>query len=184
MIASVTWYLTRGSGAVALVLLTVALVLGIPIVRAANPGYAPRMVVQLLHRNAALLAIVFVAVHVLTTIADSFVDIGLIDAVVPFAASYRPLWLGLGAIAFDLLIAVTITSLLRTRLSYRTWRGVHLSAYACWPIALIHGLGAGSDTGFTWIRAIDVACAAAVVVAVGWRLWAPSPTATSTAVRR
>ena len=183
MIASVTWYLTRGSGAVALVLLTVALVLGIPIVRLANPTYAPRMVVQLLHRNASLLAIVFVAVHVVTTVADAFVTIRLVDAVVPFAAGYRPFWLGLGAISFDLLIAVTVTSLLRTRLSYRTWRGVHLSAYACWPIALIHGLGSGSDTGFAWMRVIDVACAAAVLVAVGWRLWAPPPTP-STAVRR
>jgi sulfoxide reductase heme-binding subunit YedZ len=184
MIAAVTWYLTRGSGAVALVLLTVALVLGIPIVRAANPSYAPRVVVQLLHRNASLLAIVFVAVHVVTTVADSFVSVRLIDAVVPFAASYRPLWLGLGAIAFDLLIVVTVTSLLRSWLSYRMWRGVHLSAYACWPIALIHGLGTGSDTGFTWMRAIDVACVAAVLVAVGWRLWAPPPTPASTAVRR
>jgi methionine sulfoxide reductase heme-binding subunit len=183
MIASVTWYLTRGSGAVALVLLTVALVLGIPIVRLANPTYAPRMVVQLLHRNASLLAIAFVAVHVMTTVADSFVTIRLVDAVVPFAAGYRPFWLGLGAISFDLLIAVTVTSLLRTRLSYRTWRGVHLSAYACWPIALIHGLGSGSDTGFAWMRMIDVACAAAVLVAVGWRLWAPPP-APTTAVRR
>ena len=183
MIAAVTWYLTRGSGAVALILLTVALVLGIPIVRSANPSYAPRMVVQLLHRNASLLAVVFVAVHVVTTVADSFVNVGFVDAVVPFAAGYRPLWLGLGAISFDLLIAVTVTSLLRSHMSYRTWRGVHLSAYACWPIALIHGLGTGSDTGFTWMRAIDVACAAAVLVAVGWRLW-PPPAPASTAVRR
>jgi sulfoxide reductase heme-binding subunit YedZ len=184
MIAAVTWYLTRGSGAVALVLLTVALVLGIPIVRAANPSYAPRLVVQLLHRNASMLAVVFVAVHVVTTVADSFVSVRLIDAVLPFAAGYRPFWLGLGAIAFDLLVVVTVTSLLRSRLSYRMWRGVHLSAYACWPIALIHGLGAGSDTGFTWMRAIAVACTAAVLVAVGWRLWAPPPTPASTAVRR
>jgi methionine sulfoxide reductase heme-binding subunit len=125
-------------------------------------------------------------VHIVTTVADSFVNIRLLDAVVPFAASYRPFWLGLGAIAFDLLIAIVVTSLLRTRLRYSTWRSVHLSAYGCWPIALIHGLGTGSDTGFTWMRVVDVACAAAVLVAVGWRLWAPSPThlPTSTAVRR
>jgi methionine sulfoxide reductase heme-binding subunit len=184
VIAAVTWYLTRGSGAVALILLTVALVLGIPVVRSANSTYAPRLVVQLLHRNASLLAIVFVALHVVTTVADSFVSIRLVDAVVPFAASYQPLWLGLGAIASDLLLAVTVTSLVRTRLSYRTWRGVHLSAYACWPLALLHGLGTGSDTGFTWMRVIDVACAAAVLVAVGWRLWAPPPATTPTAAPR
>jgi methionine sulfoxide reductase heme-binding subunit len=181
MIAAVTWYLTRGSGAVALVLLSGALVLGVPTVRSV---YAPRMVVQLLHRNVSLLAIVFVVVHVVTTVADSFVDIRLVDAVVPFAAGYRPFWLGLGAISFDLLVAIVVTSLLRTRLRYRAWRGVHMSAYACWPIALIHGLGTGSDTGFAWMRIVDVACAAAVLVAVGWRLWAPAATPTSAAVRR
>jgi methionine sulfoxide reductase heme-binding subunit len=186
VIAAVTWYLTRGSGAVALVLLSAALILGIPTMRSANPTYAPRLVVQLLHRNASLLAVLFVGVHIVTTVADSFVNIRLIDAVVPFAASYRPLWLGLGAVAFDLMLAVIATSLLRAHLSYRTWRSVHLSAYACWPIAVIHGLGAGSDTGFTWMRVLDVVCAAAVLGAVGWRLWAPAPTqaTTSAAVQR
>jgi sulfoxide reductase heme-binding subunit YedZ len=184
MIAAATWYATRGSGAVALVLLTVALVLGIPTVRSANRAYAPRMIVQLLHRNASLLAVVFVVVHIVTTVADSFVHIRLIDAVVPFASSYRPFWLGLGAISFDLLIAIVVTSLLRTRLRYGSWRSVHLSAYGCWPIAMIHGLGTGSDTGFAWMRVIDVACAGAVLVAVGWRVWAPPPARTSAAVQR
>jgi sulfoxide reductase heme-binding subunit YedZ len=176
MIAAVTWYVTRGSGAVALVFLSAALVLGIPTMRSSNTPYAPRVIVQLLHRNASLLAVLFVIVHVITTVTDPFVDIGVVAAVVPFVGSYRPLWLGLGAVAFDVMLAIVATSLVRARLSYRSWRYVHLSAYACWPIAVIHGLGTGSDTGFTWMRALDVACAAAVLGAIGWRLWAPAPT--------
>jgi predicted ferric reductase len=178
--AQLTWYVTRGSGLVALVLLTVALVLGVPTARSSDRRAAPRLVVQLLHRNASLLAVVFLAVHVVTTIADSFVDIRVVDAFVPFVAAYRPVWLGLGAIALDLVVAVTITSLWRERLSYRAWRTVHLAAYACWPIALLHGLEIGTDSGFAWMRWVVLACAVAAVVAIAVRLAGPARAALGT----
>jgi sulfoxide reductase heme-binding subunit YedZ len=179
--AQLTWYVTRGSGAVALVLLTVAFVLGIPTARSADHRAAPRVVMQLLHRNASLLAVVFVAVHVATTVADSFVHISLAEAFVPFVADYRPFWLGLGAIALDVMLAVILTSLLRERMTYRTWRTVHFAAYACWPLAFVHGLQTGSDTGFGWMRWINIICAGAVLLAVGWRFARPI---TATASRR
>lgn len=169
-----TWYVTRGSGLVALVLLTVAFVLGIPTARSTDRRAAPRLVVQLLHRNASLLAVVFLAVHVATTIADSYVDIRIVDAFVPFISGYRPLWLGLGAIALDVMLAVIVTSLLRERLSYDVWRTVHLAAYACWPLALLHGLQIGTDSGFAWMRWVVIGCAAAAVGATAVRLARPA----------
>ena len=117
------------------------------------PG-APRFVTLGIHRSVSLLAVAFVAVHVLTTVADGYVPIGLASAVIPFSSSYRPFWIGLGAIAFDLLLALVITSVLRRRFGYRTWRLVHWSAYACWPIAFVHALGTGTDTGTNWGIAI------------------------------
>ena len=69
----------------------------------------------------------------------------LVDVVVPFVGAYRPFWLGLGALALDLLAALIVTSLLRARIGLRAWRAVHWVAYACWPVALVHGLGTGSD---------------------------------------
>ena len=171
--AGLTWYVTRGSGLVALVLLTIAFVLGVPTARSTNRRVGPRLVVQLLHRNASLLAVVFVAVHVATTVADSFVRIRIVDAFVPFISGYRTLWLGLGTIALDLILAIVVTSLLRERLSYRTWRTVHLAAYGCWPIALLHGLEIGSDAGFAWMRWAVVGCAAAAIAAVIVRVARP-----------
>ncbi len=171
--AGLTWYVTRGSGLVALVLLTIAFVLGIPTARTADWRGAPRLVVQLLHRNASLLAVAFVAVHVATTVADSFVNIRIVDAFVPFISGYHMLWLGLGTIALDLILAIVVTSLLRERLSYRTWRTVHFAAYGCWPIALLHGLEIGSDAGFAWMRWVVVGCAAAVIVALIVRVARP-----------
>ena len=154
---SVSWYLTRSTGAVALMLLTASVALGVADVRRLSSERWPRFVIDALHRNVALLSVFFLGVHIITAVLDSFTSISLLDAVVPFVGSYRPFWLGLGAVSFDLLIAVTITSLLRQRVGYGTWRAVHWLSYASWPIALVHGLGTGSDTKGTWMLAIDVA---------------------------
>jgi methionine sulfoxide reductase heme-binding subunit len=163
---SLYWYLTRSTGAVALLLLTAAVVLGVIDVRRWSTPNWPRFVVDALHRNVALLAMVFLCLHILTSFLDSFAPISLTDAVVPFAGSYRPFWLGLGAIAFDLLIAVTITSLLRQRMGYASWRTIHWLTYASWPIALLHGFGTGSDVSSTWLLALSVLCLLAVLAAV------------------
>jgi sulfoxide reductase heme-binding subunit YedZ len=166
---SVYWYLTRASGAVALVLLTASVVIGIAaIARLSTPG-VPRFVVDGIHRTASLLAVVFLVVHIITAVLDSFVSISLLDAVIPFTGSYRPLWLGLGAVAFDLLVAVAITSLIRDRMGHGTWRAVHWLAYAAWPVAVVHGFGTGSDVRKTWLEAINVACILAVLAAVAAR---------------
>jgi sulfoxide reductase heme-binding subunit YedZ len=169
------WYLTRSSGAVSLLLLTAALVIGIALVGRVRSERWPRFAVDGIHRAVSLLAIVFLAVHILTAVLDSFAPISLLDAVIPFAGSYRPVWLGLGAAGFDLLVAVMITSVLRERLGHRAWRAVHWLAYAVWPLAIVHGLGTGSDVHQGWMTAIYVVCAAAfgtallTRVVIGWQ---------------
>ena len=164
------WYATRATGVVALVLLTATVVLGVAgSARFATPRW-PRVITAGLHRNLPLLAVAFVAAHVLTTVLDSYAPIGWVSAVVPFTSPYRTFWLGLGAVASDLLLAVTVTSLLRARLGYRAWRAVHWLGYACWPVALWHGLGTGTDSRLPWLLGLDAACVAAVTGALGWRL--------------
>jgi sulfoxide reductase heme-binding subunit YedZ len=172
---SAYWYLTRSTGGVALLLLTFAIALGVVDVRRWSTPRWPRFVVDSLHRNVSLLAIVFLALHILTSVLDSFAPISLLDAFVPFAGSYRPLWLGLGAVAFDLLIAVTLTSMLRQRVGYASWRAIHWLTYASWPIALLHGLGTGSDAASTWLLALSTFCAAVVLAAVLVRVAAGWP---------
>jgi hypothetical protein len=105
----------------------------------------------------------------MTTLLDSFTPIGVRDVFLPFLASYRPIWLGLGAVAFDLVLALTVTSLLRARVGYRAWRSLHWLAYAAWPVAVFHGLGTGSDARFGWLQALTVACVGVVAAAVAWR---------------
>ncbi len=172
---SAFWYMTRGTGTIALILLTVSLALGVVNVRRARTPSVPRFVFVSVHRNASLLAVAFVCVHILTALLDGYAPIRLIDVVVPFGSAYRPLWLGFGAAAFDLLIAVALTSLLRRRLGYGAWRATHWLAYASWPVAVLHGLGTGSDTKLTWMLALTGACVVTVIVSVVARVTAGWP---------
>jgi methionine sulfoxide reductase heme-binding subunit len=171
---SAYWYLTRSTGTMALILLTLSVVLGVVDVGRYTTARMPRFIVDGMHRSVSLLAVVFLIVHILTAALDSFASIPLIDAFVPFAGSYRPLWLGLGAASFDLMLAVVITSVLRRRLGYRAWRLTHWLAYASWPLGLLHTLGTGSDVKQEWMIAISGGCLAAVLgavcvrVASGW----------------
>ncbi len=159
------WFVTRGLGVGALLLLTASVALGVLTTVRVKSTRWPRFVTAGLHRNLTLLAIGFVGVHVVTTVLDGYTSIGLKDAVIPFLSSYRPVWLGLGAIAFDLLLILVVTSLLRERIGYRLWRYVHWLAYASWPVALVHALGTGSDARVAWMRLVGIGCVTAVVLA-------------------
>jgi sulfoxide reductase heme-binding subunit YedZ len=164
------WYLARGTGVVSLILLTVVVALGIGNRSGRALFGLPRFGVALVHRNAALLAVALLAVHVTTLMFDPYAQLKLVDLVVPFAGTYRPFWLGLGTLGLDLILALVVTSLLRHRMGRRSWRAVHWLAYAAWPIALVHGLGTGTDAGDLWLRAIAGLCLVAVLAAVGWRV--------------
>jgi sulfoxide reductase heme-binding subunit YedZ len=172
------WYLTRGTGLVALVLLTATLVLGIVTSGRWSSQRWPRFVNAELHRRISLLVIVLLGVHILTAELDTYAPVGWLAVLVPFASAYRPLWLGLGTLAFDLLLALIGTSLLREHLGYRVWRTVHWAAYACWPIAVVHGLGTGTDARAGWTQLLTVACALTVIAALAARLgqgWRKAP---------
>ena len=165
------WYATRAAGIITLLLLTASITLGvITASRSAGSDRWPRFLVIGLHRNIALLAMTFLVLHVGTTVIDSYTSIGLQDAIVPFLSGYHRLWLGLGAIASDLFIALTVTSLLRLRIRPRLWRTVHWAGYLCWPVALAHGLGIGTDASSTWVFDLAVGCGAIVALAVIMRL--------------
>ncbi len=164
------WYLTRGAGAVTLVMLTASVTIGIlDALRFKAQPYWPRFAIDRLHRNISLLSLVFLTLHVATAILDSFAHIALTAAVIPFISSYRPIWLGLGTLALDLMLALAITSLLRARLGFKAWRAIHWLAYACWPIALVHGLGTGTDSKSLWMLILSAVCVLTVLIAITWR---------------
>ncbi|HET9051166.1 MAG TPA: ferric reductase-like transmembrane domain-containing protein [Candidatus Dormibacteraeota bacterium] len=166
------WYTTRGAGAVSLLLLTAVVVGGLLArLRFETAGW-PRFMNATFHRDLALMTLVFLALHIVTAVVDPFTSLGLTPVLVPFGSSYRTFWLGLGTIAFMLLLAIVATSLARAWIGARAWRAVHWLAYASWPVAVVHGLGTGTDARSVWLLAITVACMGAVAGVGAWRLLA------------
>jgi methionine sulfoxide reductase heme-binding subunit len=157
------WYANRATGVVLVGLLTLAT--GIGVVSTARTGSPrwPRFATQALHRNVSLLAMAMLVTHIASAVVDTYVDIRWYDAVVPLVGRYRPVWLGLGAVSFDVLVAVTLTSLVRERLNRRWWRSVHVSAYLAWAIGVVHGIGIGTDTSSVWAVAVNAASVGVVV---------------------
>ena len=166
-----------------LVLLTSVVVLGIlSFLRFSATGW-PRFLTPALHRNIALVTLVFLAIHIVTAVVDPFTNLGWLSAVVPFSSKYRTLWLGLGTVAAELLAAIVITSLLRDLIGHIAWRAIHWLAYAVWPIGVVHGLGTGTDGFAAWFFTLTCGCVACVGVALYFRLASrpPDPLAASRA---
>jgi sulfoxide reductase heme-binding subunit YedZ len=164
------WFFGRATGLVSVVLLSVVVALGIGARSGRTAFGLPRFVVSMVHRNAALLAAVMLAGHVLSLYFDPYAQLRFFDLVLPFLGQYRPLWLGLGTLAFDLVLALMVTSLLRHRLGVRTWRLVHWLAYQSWPIALLHGVQTGTDGRTWWLLTVAGLCTALVLAAIAWRV--------------
>lgn len=164
------WYFGRGFGVSALVLFTLTLVLGI-VTRSGRPlPGLPRFAVTTVHRTTSLSALLFLTLHVGTLVFDPYAQLRLVDIVVPFVGSYRPIWQGLGTVAADVVVILIVSSLLRHRLGLRVWRVLHWGAYLCCPVAVAHVLGNGTDRTTGWLLSIVAACVALVIGAVGWRL--------------
>lgn len=164
------WFVSRASGLALLVLSSVVMMLGVSTRMGSAPRRWPRFVFAELHRTLALLLCALLPLHVLTALLDPFVSIGWTATVLPFLSGYRTLAIGLGTLAVDLGGAVLVTSLLRRRLGFRSWRVVHWLAYLAWPVALLHSLTAGNDLGIWWVALIEWGSTAAVLTAVVARL--------------
>lgn len=174
MDSTLLWYTTRGAGAVSLVLLSAVVVLGILSVLRVQSTAWPGFLTIGLHRNLALMTVVFLALHIVTAVVDPFTHLGWLTAVLPFSSYYRTFWLGLGTVAFELLLAVVLTSLARGFIGQVGWRLVHWLSYASWPIAVLHGFGTGTDAWSAWLFALQAVCIVAVLAAIGYRVVAGS----------
>ena len=168
--SSAFWYASRATGVVALLLLTLVFVLGLTVNRQTRLPGLPRFAVTDLHRNISLLAVSFLAIHVLTAVLDTYVNIPVVASVIPFASGYERFWLGLGAVSLDLMLAMIITSLLRGRLNRFTWRAIHLTAYLSWPVAFVHSIYSSKDMQHGPMLYLAVLCALILAAAVIWRL--------------
>jgi DMSO/TMAO reductase YedYZ heme-binding membrane subunit len=165
------WFANRATGVVLIVLLTASTAIGVFSTARAGSVRWPRFATQALHRNISLIAMAMLGLHILSAVVDTYVNIRWWDSVVPFLGSYQRLWLGIGAVSFDLLVAIAATSLVRHRFNHRRWRLIHLTSYLAWGIGMAHGIGIGTDAFTIWGISINGACiglvAAFAVVRLG-----------------
>ena len=164
------WYLNRSTGLVLLVLLTATVLLGVWSTRGAAGSRVPRFAVQSVHRNLGLLSVALLALHVTSAVVDEYVDIRWWQAFAPWQLAYKPLWLALGVVALDLMVAAAATSLVRRHLPHRAWWLLHLTTYLAWGLALVHGLGIGTDSTGAALRWSSIGSVGLVGLSVVLRL--------------
>jgi hypothetical protein len=168
--SQLTWFVGRGSGIVAYLLLTVSVVLGIALSRRWHSAAWPRLVVHEAHRWATITFYLFLGIHVATMLLDTYVGFSVTDVLVPLASAYRPVWLGLGIVAAELALAIGASLWLRDWIGYRAWHALHGLAYPLFAASLLHGIGTGSDTGAAWMMATYGGSTALVLGATAWRV--------------
>jgi methionine sulfoxide reductase heme-binding subunit len=161
----------RSTGIVALLLLTISFGLGIANTNRWRPSGSRLFVTTEIHRYVSLLSVAFVAVHVLTAVVDPDAQVRALAAVWPFGS---PISLAVGTLSLDLIAAVVITSLGRRRLPFKTWRLIHWSAYAAWPLAFAHTIAMGTDAHLWWLELTVIACAASMGALLSWRVFRPA----------
>ena len=158
------WYFARSAGIVAYLLLSSSVLLGVLMAGKSRFTW-PKFAVEEVHRFLAILTGVFIVLHGGSLLLDRVVPISLGQELVPFTSPYRPLAVGLGICAMELIAAVGITNALRTRLPYTTWRKLHYLTLPAWLFASLHGVLAGTDAGDPWFAAIAAGTFAAVAIA-------------------
>ena len=152
---SVTWTVARAGGFTAYILLALAVIVGLALsLQLQSPARWPRLLNSELHNFLSLLALIFTGVHVLAVLVDPFTRFGLSDVLIPFASSYRTVWMGLGIVALYLGIAIGISTWLRPKIGYTWWRRLHVLTLGIFALTALHGVATGSDTRTWWALAI------------------------------
>jgi sulfoxide reductase heme-binding subunit YedZ len=141
---------------VALVLVSVAVLLGLAMAAGALRRRGLKRNIARIHEHLALTALVAIAVHGLSLLGDGWLRPGLRDIAVPFAISYRPVFTGLGILGGYLVLLLGPSFYIRGRIGPARWRKLHRLSLMIWFLAAVHTVGAGSDAGRTWLQAVVV----------------------------
>jgi sulfoxide reductase heme-binding subunit YedZ len=167
----VDWYAARAGGVVAYLLLSAVVCLGLSMSGRKTLKRWPRFALEDIHRFGGLLVGAFVAIHIATIAIDSYLPFSPASLAVPLLDRYRPLWVALGIVAAELLLALAISNHYRDRrLPYRLWRRAHYLNFAVWAAATLHGLGAGTDRNAAWLLTLYTLATGSVCGLTAWRL--------------
>lgn len=166
------WYTSRTTGVISLVFLTFVCVLGILVSTRVGGRRIGRFEINELHRSVSMTAMIFMGIHVVTTVIDTYVPIGWVSSVVPYTSTYKRLPVAIGTVAFDVMVAVWMSSLIKERLNFTTWHAIHWGAYLAFVTSALHAYTVGTDAHSHWCLYTLYTCLGLVTVALTWRLFA------------
>jgi methionine sulfoxide reductase heme-binding subunit len=166
------WLLARASGLTAYALLAASVLAGLVLKSRPFRSLKPAAVTDT-HRFLALLGLSAIALHGATLLLDQTIHLRPLALLVPGASPYRPVPVGIGVLAAELMLLVYASFALRRRIGTRNWRRLHWATYAIFAAATVHGLASGTDSAQPWAFAIYLAAVASVAGATAWRALAP-----------
>jgi predicted ferric reductase len=140
------WYITRASGLTAYFLLWLSMAWGLALATKILQPVLEHLFTFDFHEYLSLLGLGFVGLHVIVLLFDKFLPFNLIQLLIPFTGTYRPLWVGLGIIGFYLFLLVTVTFYIRQRIGQKLFRAIHVFSLLGYLGVTLHGLFAGTDS--------------------------------------
>jgi predicted ferric reductase len=167
---SAYWYLSRGAGLVSYVLLWATAAWGLLVSTKLAKGLIAAPFAAGLHEFLSLTTLSFAAFHGLVLLGDRYINFNLINVVYPFAATYRPGWVGLGQVGFYLTAALVLSFYVRKNVGPRTWRAVHFLTFPAYGLVLVHGITSGTDSSALPVQVMYLATGTAIVFLVYYRL--------------
>ena len=168
---SAYWYMARAGGIVAYLLLWFATFWGVAMSGKMTKGALKPALLFDLHEFFPFLAVIFAALHAAVLLGDEYINFQVRDLLLPFTASYEPVWTGLGTVAFYLAAALIASFYMRKQIGRRAWRAFHYLAYLAFVLALVHGLMAGSDSGLLAVRGMYLFTGVSVLFATYYRIF-------------
>jgi len=165
------WYLSRASALVAFVVLWFAMALGLVVTNKMARVWPGGPTAFELHQHASLLGLDLALFHGLILLGDHYMNFSLAQVLVPFATTaYRPLWTGLGQIAFYLCAVISLSFYARRFIGQKTWRVMHYLSFAIFGLALAHGLFSGTDSTRPLAQGLYLASGASVLFLTVYRI--------------
>jgi sulfoxide reductase heme-binding subunit YedZ len=140
------WYITRASGLTGYFLLWLSMIWGFAVSTKLFQPVLENTFTYDFHEHLSLLGLGFVLIHVVVLLFDKFLPFSVLQLLVPFIDSYRPVWVGLGIISFYVLLLVTFTFYLRQQIGRRAFRAIHVLSLVSYLGTTLHGLFAGTDS--------------------------------------
>jgi predicted ferric reductase len=147
------WYLSRGSAFVALSLLWLSMALGLLITNKIARLWPGSPAAFAIHEYVSLLGLFFAMFHAIILMGDRYIQYDLPQIVLPFASSFKPLWVGVGQLGFYSMLVVSLSFYVRKQIGQKTWRLIHFISFVTYAFALLHGLFSGTDYGLAWVQA-------------------------------